>query len=29
MKRVGDHWQVKAVEDMAGLLNQINPTPAP
>jgi Double zinc ribbon len=29
MLRVGDHWQVKAVEDLAGLLNQINPTPAP
>ena len=29
MKRVGDHWQVVAVEDLAGLLSQINPTPAP
>jgi hypothetical protein len=29
MQRVGDHWQVKAVEDLAGLLNQISPTPAP
>jgi hypothetical protein len=29
MVRVGDHWQVKAVEDLAGLLNQISPTPAP
>jgi hypothetical protein len=29
MKRVGDHWQVKAVEDLAGLLSQISPTPAP
>lgn len=29
MRRVGDHWQVKAVEDLAGLLNQISPTSAP
>nr|HEV7952439.1 zinc ribbon domain-containing protein [Candidatus Acidoferrales bacterium] len=29
MLRVGDHWQVKAVEDLAGLLSQISPTPAP
>jgi hypothetical protein len=29
MRRVGDHWQVKAVEDLAGLLSQISPTPAP
>jgi hypothetical protein len=28
MQRVGDHWQVKAVEDLAGLLNQIGPAPA-
>jgi hypothetical protein len=29
MLRVGDHWQVKAVENLAGLLGQITPTPAP
>lgn len=27
MRRDGDHWRVTAVEDLAGLLNQINPTP--
>jgi len=27
MRRDGDHWRVVAVEDLAGLLNQINPTP--
>lgn len=29
MRRDGDHWRVVAVEDLAGLLNQINPTPTP
>lgn len=29
MHRVGDHWRVTAVEDLAGLLNQISPTSAP
>jgi hypothetical protein len=28
MLRVGDHWQVKSVEDLAGLLSQISPAPA-
>jgi len=28
MHRDGDHWRVAAVEDLAGLLNQINTTPA-
>jgi len=29
MRRDGDHWRVVAVEDLAGLLNQLSPTPAP
>jgi double zinc ribbon protein len=29
MRKDGDHWRVVAVEDLAGLLNQINPMPAP
>jgi hypothetical protein len=29
MRRDGDHWRVVGVEDLAGLLNQINPTSTP
>jgi hypothetical protein len=29
MRRDGDHWRVVGVEDLAGLLNQINPTATP
>lgn len=29
MRRVGDHWQVKAVEDLAGLLSQVTPGTTP
>jgi hypothetical protein len=29
MRRDGDHWRVVAVENLAGLLNQLNPTPTP
>jgi hypothetical protein len=29
MRRDGDHWRVVAVENLAGLLNQLNPRPTP